>query len=175
LDDLALHFTKLFNKDFSTRKLPHGNTSHNQKLYSSATHTKLGLHPDDPTVRPLRDCLVTKNFISSLKKPDSPKLLAATNQQVVQGEKVELLIWRGLLWCGSCGYSVTFRLRSGVLVLVMKLYLHGGANPIRWIIRFRRKCPFSSLVTQPPRKVVTGVWATARLRFSVVRNVRQSR
>ena len=42
---------------------------------------EFGLHPDDPTVRPPRDCLVPENVASSLTQPDSP---TATNNLIVQ-------------------------------------------------------------------------------------------
>jgi hypothetical protein len=45
---------------------------------------ELGLHPDKPTVRSPRDCLVTKDVVASPRKTDSPQRLAATNQQFVQ-------------------------------------------------------------------------------------------
>ena len=51
--------------------------------YLDNYNKELGQHQENPTVPP-RDCLVTKNSNPATRKTDSPRRLAAINQQFVQ-------------------------------------------------------------------------------------------
>jgi len=90
---------------------------------------ELGVHPDRQTVRPLRDCLISTNFVRdclviknlalSLRNPDSPKRPTATNHQIVEPYRTRK-VYR---WCGKACRGV-----SHVVILLRFCALGSGAG-----------------------------------------------